>query len=90
MKYGKWSNGKQMSTIKTSVNIELGNQEKLIKPQPPDVQFNLEEISLNEVTEVVHKFRTNSATGYSWTSCKVYKKCTKLLYVLWKLLNAAW
>ena len=71
-------------------DAELDEIERLISPPEPRVQFKLNDITLAEVRYIIRKARTKSAPGYSGTSYKVYKKCDKLLNILWKLLNSAW
>nr|XP_055036896.1 uncharacterized protein LOC129424307 [Misgurnus anguillicaudatus] len=46
--------------------------------------------SLREVQEVVKKARSSSAPGPSGKPYKVYKRCTKLLRRLWKLMRVIW
>ncbi len=54
------------------------------------MQFNMAELQLKEVREVVGKARASSAPGPSGTSYKVYKNCPKLLLRLWKILRVIW
>ena len=58
---------------------ELGECNILIDPPEPEVQFDMSELQLKEVREVVRKARASSAPGPSGTSYKVYKNCPKLL-----------
>lgn len=69
---------------------ELGECSTLIDPVGPSVQFNMAELQLKEVREVVGKARASSAPGPSGTSYKVYKNCPRLLLRLWKLLRVIW
>ncbi|XP_051969484.1 LOW QUALITY PROTEIN: uncharacterized protein LOC127634119 [Xyrauchen texanus] len=69
---------------------ELGECSTLIDPPGPSVQFNMSELHLKEVREVVEKVRASSAPGPSGTSYKVYKNCPKLLLRLWKILRVIW
>ena len=58
---------------------ELGECNIRIDPPEPEVQFDMSELQLKEVREVVRKARASSAPGPSGTSYKVYKNCPKLL-----------
>ena len=69
---------------------ELGECNNLIEPPEPEVQFDMSELQLKEVREVVRKARASSAPGPSGTSYKVYKNCPKLLLRLWKILRIFW
>lgn len=69
---------------------ELGECNILIDPPDPEVQFDMSELQLKEVREVVLKARASSAPGPSGTSYKVYKNCPKLLLRLWKILLVVW
>ncbi|KAL7886007.1 hypothetical protein AOLI_G00063020 [Acnodon oligacanthus] len=67
--------------------LKLGECNIFIDPREPEVQFDLTEMQLREVREVVHKARARFAPGPSCTSYKVYKNCPKLLLCLWKILQ---
>ena len=69
---------------------ELGNCKNLMIPETPQVQFNMKEPTLVQLTEIVRKARSKSAPGYSGTSYKVYKKCPLLLGRLYKLIKVVW
>ncbi|XP_060938981.1 uncharacterized protein LOC133018922 [Limanda limanda] len=69
---------------------ELGECNNLIEPPEPEVQFDMSELQLKEVREVVCKARASSAPGPSGTSYKVYKNCPKLLLRLWRILRVFW
>ncbi|KAJ3581220.1 hypothetical protein NHX12_016899, partial [Muraenolepis orangiensis] len=69
---------------------ELGECNNLIDPPEPEVQFDMSELQLKEVREVVRKARASSAPGPSGTSYKVYKYCPKLLLRLWYILRVFW
>ncbi|KAJ3614887.1 hypothetical protein NHX12_018456, partial [Muraenolepis orangiensis] len=58
--------------------------------QEAEVQFDMSELQLKEVREVVRKARASSAPGPSGTSYKVYKYCPKLLLRLWYILRVFW
>ncbi|XP_061925310.1 uncharacterized protein LOC133664585 [Entelurus aequoreus] len=69
---------------------ELGECNNLIDPPEPELQFDMSELQLKEVREVVRRARASSAPGPSGTSYKVYKNCPKLLQRLWKILRVFW
>lgn len=69
---------------------ELGMCDILIDPPGPETQFDLSELQLKEVREVIRKARAGSAPVSSNTSYKVYKNCPKLLFRLWKILCVFW
>ena len=69
---------------------DLPIYDKLVNPSQPKIPFKLSDITLEEVTEVVKSARSKSAPGFSGTSYKVYKKCPKLLKLLWKILRVIW
>lgn len=69
---------------------ELGECSTLKDPPGPSEQFNMSELQLKEVREVVGKARASSVPGPSGTSYKVYKNCPKLLLRLWKILGVIW
>ena len=52
--------------------------------------FDMSELQLKEVREVIRKARASSAPGLSGTLYKVYKNCPKLLLRLWKILQVFW
>lgn len=54
------------------------------------VEFNINEPTWKEVQEVVSAARANSAPGLSGVTYKVYKRCPKLLKLLWKTLRVVW
>ncbi|KAF7643275.1 hypothetical protein LDENG_00242430 [Lucifuga dentata] len=70
--------------------LELGKCNILVEPPDPDVHFDMPELQLKEVREVVHKARASSAPEPSGTSYKVYKNYPKLLMHLWKILKVFW
>ena len=69
---------------------ELPLFEGLTSVHEPKCAFNLGQIQLKEVQEVVKKERANSSPGPSGLAYAVYKRCPKLLCRLWKLLKAIW
>lgn len=69
---------------------ELKQQRALLEQTAPKVEFNMREPSLKEIQEVVKAARAGSAPGPSGISYKVYKCCSELLQLLWKLLKPIW
>ena len=59
-------------------------------PEAHQVQFNMKELTLVQLTEIVRNARSKSAPGYGRTSYKVYKKCPLLLGRLHKLIKVVW
>ena len=74
----------------TNREEELPHFDKLVSPAQPESPFKVGEITLEEVNEVVKSARTKSAPGFSGTSYKMYKKCPRLLRMLWKILRGIW
>ena len=62
----------------------LMENEKLVRPEKPTVSFNMKEIELQEIQDVIMKARGGSAPGPDAIPYKVYKKCLKLVRWLWK------
>ena len=69
---------------------DLGPYRPLIDPPEPTMYFNNKEPSWKEVQEVVKAARASSAPGPSGVPYKVYKRCSKLLQQLWKILRVIW
>jgi hypothetical protein len=69
---------------------DLPYLEILIQPEPPDVQFNEKEPSLEEINDVVKKGRMSSAPGPNGIPYKVYKNCPMLTTRLWKIFKVIW
>ena len=63
---------------------------RLIEPHEATREFDLSEIKLGEVQDVVKKARSASTPGPSGVSYRVYKNCPKLVRRLWKLLRVLW
>nr|XP_055041026.1 uncharacterized protein LOC129428141 [Misgurnus anguillicaudatus] len=63
---------------------------RLLNIDPPTTTLSTECPSWREVQEVVKKARSSSAPGPSGIPYKVYKRCTKLLRRLWKLMRVIW
>ena len=47
-------------------------------------------MKLGEIKDFVRKARAKSSLGINGISCKLYKKCSKILALLWKLLQEAY
>ena len=71
-------------------HINLPNQEKLIKPDLPTIQFDETPLTIKEVRAVVKKARAGSAPGPNGIPYKVYKMCDGLLRILYQLLKVHW
>ena len=71
-------------------NEELGMPPVLDRPTCPGKEFDLRDLALYEVTEVVRKARGKSAAGPNGVSYRVFKNCPQLLKLLWRMLRAAW
>ncbi|XP_057679566.1 uncharacterized protein LOC130908003 [Corythoichthys intestinalis] len=69
---------------------ELGPNRALISPAPPTAEFQLTEPSLKEVEEVIKAARSASSPGPSGVPYRVYKRCPKLLRLLWRALKVIW
>ena len=83
------------SFLKNSLNDpkrddELGYNNRLIKPNPPEVDFDLKIPSLSEIKQVVMAARSASSPGPSGVPYSVYKRCPGLLVKLWKIIKAIW
>lgn len=68
----------------------LGPCDALITLPEPSSDFNVKELCLREVEEVVRRARSGSAPGPSVVPYKVYKHCPKLLHWLWRVLKVIW
>lgn len=62
----------------------------LKRPASPGYSFEMGDIKLNEVMQVVTKARAKSAPGMNGISYKLYKKCPGIVEVLTKVLNQIW
>ena len=70
-------------------DIPLGNFAHLNRPSPPEERFDTSPIKLGEVKDFVRKTRAKSSPGINGISYKLYKRCPKVLALLWKLLKKA-
>ncbi|XP_072181288.1 uncharacterized protein [Diadema setosum] len=62
----------------------------LLRPQEPEVSFDLSELKLWEVEAVVKKARAGSAAGQNGLSYKLFKYCPRVRRVLWRILRVLW
>ncbi|XP_071500857.1 uncharacterized protein [Diadema antillarum] len=62
----------------------------LLRPQDPEVSFDLSELKLWEVEAVVRKARAGSAAGQNGLSYKLFKYCPRVRRVLWRILRVLW
>ncbi|XP_071500367.1 uncharacterized protein [Diadema antillarum] len=62
----------------------------LLRPQEPEVSFDLSELKLWEVEAVVKKARAGSAAGQNGLSYKLFKYCPRIRRVLWRILRVLW
>jgi len=62
----------------------------LVQPPEPEHQFDMSDLKLSEVMEMVEKARAKSAPGANGLSYRLLKKCPGVLKVLWRLLRVAW
>ena len=69
---------------------DLGECQKLLSPEPPEIQFEEKEPTLQEVRRVLQKARAASAPGPNGIPYKIYKCCQRLAQRLWKLLKVVW
>ncbi|XP_062272394.1 LOW QUALITY PROTEIN: uncharacterized protein LOC133978067 [Scomber scombrus] len=69
---------------------DLDANRSVINPAPPTTKFNLRELSLKEVEEVIKAARSSSTPGPSGVPYLVYKRCPELLRHLWKTLKVIW
>lgn len=68
----------------------LGECSKVPQVEPSAALLENNEPTWKEVDEVVKKARPRSAPGPSGIPYKEYKKCPKLLCLLWKPLKVIW
>ena len=71
-------------------NVPLGDAPDIRTAPFPEQPFNVGEILLSEVKEVVRKARAASAPGPSGLTYKIYKNCPLLTIRLWKLIKVIW
>ena len=69
---------------------DLGECEKLLRPDPPKSPFDEGMVKLQEVKDIIKKARAASAPGPNGVSYKVYKNCLRLTKRLWKLMKVLW
>ena len=71
-------------------NKPLNDKIQIETPEAPNTEFDSKDITWKEVQQVVRKARAKSAPGPSGIPYLFYKKCPKVLKVLWRLLVIAW
>ena len=71
-------------------DVELGHNDRLIKPKPPEVGFSTTIPSLIEIKSIVLAARSASSPGPSSVPYSVYKCCPGLLLKLWKFIKVIW
>ena len=71
-------------------NTPLGVPPDIREVPPPTNPFDMRDITLNEVEEVIKKARSKSAPGPSGLTYKIFKKCPRLTVRFWKLLKIIW
>jgi hypothetical protein len=71
-------------------DVPLGDSPD-IRPVPAPIHpFDMKEIQLKEVKDVIRKARSGSAPGPSGLTYKIYKNCPLLTIRLWKLIKVVW
>ena len=68
----------------------LFDMDNIEEPHPPTVEFALGDITWKEVEATVKKARSKSAPGPSGITYQLYKKCPRLLKILWRQLVVVW
>ena len=71
-------------------DVELGYNDRPIKPKPPEVGLNTTIPSLSEIKSIVSAARSASSLGPSNVPYSVYKRCPGLLLKLWKCIKVIW
>ena len=69
-------------------DVELGNVNSLISPEPPSVEFKPP--TWKEIQGVVKADRTSTAPGPNGVPYTVYKRCPGIQKLLWKVLRTIW
>ena len=59
-------------------------------PHPPEEKFHDTPLKLGKIKDFVRKARPKSSPGINSISYKLYKRCPKILALLWKLLQEAY
>ena len=60
------------------------------RPQPPEEKSDDSALKLGKIKDFVRKARAKSSPGINGISYKLYKRCPKILALLWKLLREAY
>ncbi len=71
-------------------NSPMPHIDGLVHPTTPSVPFDISEPKISEIEQFLKKTRAGSSPGNNGIPYKVYRKCTKLRKILWKLLKVAW
>ena len=71
-------------------NTPLGVPPDIREVPPPTNPFDMKNITLNGVEEVIKKAHSKSAPGPSGLTYKIFKKCPRLTVRFWKLLKTIW
>ena len=71
-------------------NTLLGYLNEPNRPHPPEKKCNDSPLKLGEIKDFVRKARPKSSPGINGISYKLYKRCPKILALLWKLLREAY
>ncbi|KAJ8334018.1 hypothetical protein SKAU_G00413370 [Synaphobranchus kaupii] len=74
----------------SSRNIPLGSPGHVPRPPEPASQFDTSPPKWTEIKQVVEKARSASAPGPNGVPYKVYKNCSMVLKLLWRLMRVAW
>ena len=77
-----------MSDAAKDQNMGINN--RLIHQKPPVVQYDTRLPTWKEMQEVVRATRSASAPGPSGVPYIVYKRCKRVLEILWKILRVIW
>ena len=63
---------------------------ELNRPHLPEEKFDDSPLKLGEIKDFIRKARAKSSPGINGISYKLYKRCPKILALLWKLLREAY
>ncbi|XP_072178554.1 uncharacterized protein [Diadema setosum] len=92
----------QLNCSKDDLNTHLrqtysGNEEEefqawpgSVPVEPPTEPFNEEPPSFHELQDILKKTRNASAPGQNGIPYKMYKRCPRLLRLLWSLMQVVW
>ena len=71
-------------------NLPLPPMEALVRPTSPGENFDTHPPRLSEVERFVKKARAGSSPGPNGVPYKVFKYCTRMRRLLWRLLRVLW